>query len=96
MIDKHTVVKRVEDIVAIDLEGNTVMMSIENGEYYGLEGTAGVIWEALQEKTKVQNIIHRLLKEFNVSEEECEKDTISFIEKLQAENLLEVFDEKNI
>lgn len=96
MINRDTVVKRTEDIVAIDLEGKTVMMSIENGEYYGLDGAAGAIWEALEKEIKVQNIIDRLLEEFNVSEEECEKDTISFIQKLQAEKLLEVVDEKNI
>ena len=36
-ITTNTIISQIEEIVASDIDGETVMMSIENGEYYGLD-----------------------------------------------------------
>jgi hypothetical protein len=36
-ITPDTVISQIEEIVASDIDGETVMMSIENGKYYGLD-----------------------------------------------------------
>jgi len=35
------------DLIATDMDGETVMMSIESGEYFGLGGVGGRVWELL-------------------------------------------------
>jgi len=93
MINLKTTVKRVEDMVCADLNDMTVMMSIENGNYYGLDDIATVIWNIIEEPLKVGDLIDKLVQEFEISAEECEKDVISFLNELEEQNLLEVNNE---
>ena len=66
MITRETTICRSSDIVAGDIDSEVVMMSIEKGNYYGLDPVAGRIWELLADPIHVGEMIGILRKEYDV------------------------------
>ena len=87
-IDLKMVIKRSSDLVSSNMDGETVMMSVENGEYYGLDPIGSRIWELLENPIEVNVLIETLLEEFEVSKEQCTEDTLEFLNQLHEKNLL--------
>lgn len=87
-MDKKTVLTRKQGIMTADLNGSMVMMDIETGKYYNLGETGGRIWELLDSPLPVSVLIEKLTKEYCVSIERCEKDTIPFLISLVEQGLL--------
>jgi hypothetical protein len=83
-------VSRVEGMLATELDGELVLMSIEHGAYFGLEKTARRIWDLLEEPQVVEALCARLSGEYNVARETCEPDILRFLEQLHAESLIVV------
>lgn len=71
-----------------NIDGETVMMDIENGEYYALNEVGTRVWELTKEKIKINNIISTLLEEYDVNENKCRESIISFIERLYCNDLI--------
>ncbi len=90
MISKSTIVRQHSDIVSSPCDGETVMMSIEKGNYYGMEPVASRIWELIGKPAKVGDIIDMLTDEYEVSHEDCEKDVLYFLNELASDNMIEV------
>jgi hypothetical protein len=81
---------RSNDLLSTDLDQETVLMSIDAGAYYGLEGPARVIWETLQQPMTFSALVDCLVKEYNVSPEACASDLHSFLADMEREGLLRV------
>ncbi|WP_276624514.1 lasso peptide biosynthesis PqqD family chaperone [Syntrophomonas wolfei] len=88
MINMDTVISKTEEVVLAELDGKVVMMSIENGQYYGLDEVGTSIWEMMSEPVQVKKVITRLMDEYEVTQEECEKDVIAFLGKLHDKKLI--------
>ncbi len=89
-----TVLKRSDDLLSNELDGETVMMSIESGKYYGLEEIATRIWQLLETPQAVSQLCDALVAEFDVTREQCEADVLPFLADLAKEGVAEVVDEK--
>ena len=89
MITLQSIVRRRKEILAADLDGETVMMSVEAGKYYNLGEIGGAIWRRITESVVVEDLVAQLLEEYNVAQGQCESDTLAFLEKLKQEGLLE-------
>jgi len=70
------------------MDGETVMMSIESGEYFGLNSVGSRMWELIENPIKVNTLIELLLDEFDVSLEQCEAETMEFLNHLYEKKLL--------
>ena len=86
----NSVIVRSSELVSSDIDGEVVMMSIENGKYYGLDKVGSRIWEVLENPLSVSELIDQLLVEFEVERETCEKDVMYFLQKLDDDNMLEI------
>lgn len=89
-ITTDTIISQIEEIVDSDIDGETVMMSIENGKYYGLDTIGSRIWELIEKPIKVSNLIDTLLDRFDVDRETCEKDVLKFLNELKEDKILAV------
>ena len=89
-ITTETVISQIEEIVDSDIDGETVMMSIENGEYYGLDDIGSRIWELIEHPVKVSDLIDTLLERFDVDRETCKIDVLKFLNELNEDRILEV------
>lgn len=90
ILTKDSIIKQTGDVVASEIDGETVMMSIENGEYYGLDGIGSHIWELIRKRIKVSDLIDCLMKKYEVDFDTCEKDVMAFLNELNQDNILVV------
>ena len=83
-----SVISRREDIIAADMDGETVMMSVETGQYYNLGKIGGAIWSSLNEPLSIEALIVKLMDTYNVSRDQCETEVIAFLDDLQEQGLV--------
>jgi hypothetical protein len=72
--------------------GQIALLGVAQGEYYGVDGPAALIWELLASEISVGAICDEVMKAYDVSEEQCLPDTIAFISELLSEKLVRVCD----
>ena len=84
----ETVVERNHEIDASDLDGEKVMMDLEKGQYFMLNGVGGDIWDLIEKPMSVQGIIKELMKQYEVSHEECESAVKDFLHNMHHANLV--------
>src|SRR5262249_32977015 len=84
------VVQREHDVIAAEVENDLVMVSVANACYYGVSNVAREIWEAIARPRKVSDLVDDLTATYNVERSLCEEQTLSFLENLLREHLLQV------
>lgn len=89
-IDDSALVVQAVGLVAVDMDGETVMMQIENGKYYSLDPIGGRIWELLASPTHIDRLVEILTSEYEVEREQCKEDTLEFINYLYQEGLIQI------
>jgi hypothetical protein len=89
-IGPDTMVAQVEELVSSDLDGETVMMSVENGKYYGMDPIGSRIWALIKQPRSVSELCDILLTEFNVDRERCDRDVLDFLNELAKDNLVKI------
>lgn len=82
-ISRTDVIKLKKNLNVTDLSGEKVMIDFDSGKYFMIKGSGNDIWDLIQEDITVEEIIKKLLAEYDVSEEECEKSVLEFLGKLQ-------------
>lgn len=89
-ITLQSVITGKKNIVAADMDGETVMMGIETGKYYNLGKMGGVIWALLEQPVSVDAVIEQLLEKYEVTRQQCEEEVIDFLKQIQKEGLVEI------
>jgi hypothetical protein len=84
------IVQRDPDVIAAEAGQDLVMVSIANGFYYGVADVAREIWAAIEHPRKISDLINDLARTYNVDRSVCEEQTLSFLENLRSERLLQV------
>ena len=84
-MDRDQVITLKKKLNVTDLAGEKVMVDFDQGKYFMIKGTGNDIWDMLQEGAQITpaQIIDRLLAEYDVSPEECEKEVMNFLGKMQ-------------
>ena len=88
MININNVVSRRNDIDTTDLNGEIVMMDLEKGRYFSLNGVGSRIWEIIESPIEINKIVDCLLEEYDVSRNECEENVLEFLGKLDDANII--------
>lgn len=77
--------------ISCDIADEAVLLSMSDGEYYGLNEVAASIWQLIQEPRTVTAVRDALLTEFDdIEPEECEKAVLSFLSEMVALDLVTV------
>jgi len=77
-----------EHVLMTDMDGEKVLMSMETGKFVELNATGREIWELLDGKRQLSEIVELLRSSFNVPSKECAADVLAFIRDLRAANLI--------
>jgi hypothetical protein len=91
-IDLNTRVVVSSQQVSSQLDGETVILNIANGVYYGLDAVGMRVWDLLQSPVSVQSICAALMTEYDVTQEACERDVLDLLQGLVQAQLIEVLD----
>ncbi|WP_294155370.1 lasso peptide biosynthesis PqqD family chaperone [uncultured Clostridium sp.] len=87
-LDLNSVIIRNGNVDDTDIDGEKVMMNIERGQYYSMNEPAGVIWDMAEKEIAVEDIVNKLLEEYEVEKDICISSTLSFLERLYYEGLI--------
>ncbi|MFT9601158.1 lasso peptide biosynthesis PqqD family chaperone [Mesobacillus sp.] len=88
----ESMINRNAGFFASDMGGEKVLLSVDNGKYYNLGEIGGQIWDLIESKCSVNNLIESLTNEFTVEKDQCELQVLKFLESLYKEGLIEIND----
>ena len=78
-----------------EVDGELVLLDLENGNYYGLNAVGARFWTLAQEHGgQTGRILEALLEEFDVSREQIHEDMSGFLTELERRGLVTI-DERN-
>ena len=76
------------ELVATELDGSLMMMSVEEGKYFELNPVSKRIWELFEKENSFTGVVNTLLEEYEVSREDCETQVEEHIVVLLKKKLL--------
>lgn len=91
-ISKEHVVSQVGGNIVSDMGGEKVMLSVRQGKYYNLGDIGGEIWEQIKEPMLVEELILILMDKYDVQNNDCEQQVMSFLDHLRDEQLITIED----
>ena len=83
-------ITRNPDIISTDMESETVMMSIERGEFFGLNPVGGLTWNLLAQPHTAASLCTVLCSRYEVDEAECQAAVLRFVGELRQRGLVSV------
>jgi acetylornithine/succinyldiaminopimelate/putrescine aminotransferase len=90
LISTGHIITQGEGNIVSDMDGEKVMLSIQNGKYYNLGEMGGVIWDLIKNPITINQIVNSLIAQYEVEQRECEEQVMAFIKMLNDESLIKV------
>ncbi len=78
------------DVLVQELQGESVLLNVESGRYFGLDEVGTRMWAALANAESLQAAYDALLAEYDVDAEQLERDFRGLVEKLLERGLVKV------
>ena len=82
-----------QDQVSCELGGETAILNLKAGVYYGLNEVGARIWKLIHEPKRVSEIHDTILEEYEVEPDRCEADILVLLQALLDNGLIEVKNE---
>lgn len=76
------------DLRAVEMDGELVMMGLDQGEYYGLKDVAASLWNHLAEPRTVEDLTGLVAAEYAVTADTCRPDIETFLAELVDKDLV--------
>ena len=92
---KNKTVAAVKDQVSCVLDGETAILHLGSGTYYGLNLVGSTIWNLIQEPRTIAEIHDRLLQQYEADAGECERDLLNLLDDLTKAGLVEIRDARS-
>ena len=89
-ITSHTLLRRNpgKQLMTSPVGEDMVIMDYDSGNYIILNKTGRVIWEELSEPVRLNELIERLTRRFDVTSQSCRNDTINYVALLHEQGLI--------
>ncbi len=65
-----------EDAVFRELDGESVVLNLETGMYYGLDAVGTTVWRAVEPTGTLRQALDRVLAEFDAEQSKAETDLL--------------------
>ncbi len=85
-----SVVKLTNDLISAPIDDEVVILSVERGNYYGLDEIGTEIWQRLESPVRVDVLCADLAAKYAGDRQTIERDVLTLLESLLAERLLSV------
>lgn len=92
-IGDTTLLSRPANLVASEIDGEMVILSIESGHFFQLNDVGSRIWEALETPMTMADLSRAMMDRFDVDEETCRSDVAEFVGLLTQNGLAVAKDE---
>jgi len=79
-----------DTVFAQEVDGEMVLLDMNSENYFGLDEVGTAIWQAIQEKENLKEVLEVLLEQYEVEEDVLKNDLMAFVEKLKESGLVKV------
>ena len=76
--------------ISCDLEGEAVILHLDEGVYYGLNEVGAKVWTLLQTPRTVSTIRDALMQHYDVQPDDCTRDLLDLLNRLMDWKLIEL------
>jgi hypothetical protein len=77
-----------DSVVFRELDGESVLLNLDSGQYFGLNAVGTRIWQLISELGQPQAVLDAMVTEFEVTPAELETDMLDLLEQLAAHGLV--------
>jgi hypothetical protein len=77
-----TIISRSPSVVTAEVDGEVVMMSIEQGQYFGLDDIGSDIWKRLDPPCAFADLIDRLAADYDADRASIAADVRALLESM--------------
>jgi hypothetical protein len=89
-LDPHSIVVVSKDQLASNIGGETVILGLSAGRYYGVDSVGSRIWQLIQEPIAVNDVERTIVSEYAVDPERCRTDLLKLLQQMIDAGLVEV------
>ena len=79
---------RSTQVIATEVDGEIVLISIEDGKYFGLDSVGSEIWRRLEAPKRVDALCDELKAHFEGDPDTIEREALMFLDRLSDSKLL--------
>lgn len=90
MIDQSVKYVACPNLAASMFDGETILLNLHDGNYYGLNGVGAEVWRWLHEPKTLDQLESMITEHFDVESGTARRDVGLLIEDLYARKLIEV------
>jgi hypothetical protein len=80
------------EVAAKVMDGEAIIINLANGIYYSMDKVGGMIWEMIEGKHSLEEIITTTVARYDASPEQVQTDIERLADELLRENLVTVWD----
>ena len=81
-----------EEVLFQNIGEQTIFLSMKTGAYYALNPVGSRFWELLLEKKSVPAAFESMMEEYEVAQEDLQRDILHLVRELQSACLLDIED----
>jgi hypothetical protein len=86
----ETIVVASKDQMASEVAGETVILGLTAGRYFGLDAVGARVWQMIQTPAAVSDVRNAIVAEYEVDPARCEADLLALLQKMLDAGLVEV------
>jgi hypothetical protein len=75
-------------VISRELSGETVLLNLESGVYYGLDGVATRVWQLLQQDRTIAEVCDAVLAEYDVELDVVREDVSRLVGELRERGIV--------
>jgi len=79
-----------QTVFAQEVDDEMVLLDMNSENYFGLDSVGAVMWQIIEEKKVLKDVLNELLSYYDVEEERLKQDLLHFVENLQKSGLIRV------
>lgn len=83
-------VTRRDGMIEAEVDGELVALHVEKGTCYGFNPTATRIWALLATPQRISELRDRLLEEYDVDADSCEREVRELLGELERDGLIDL------
>jgi hypothetical protein len=86
----ETIVRVADDVVFRELDGETVLLNLQSGLYFGLDPVGTRMWQLCQQGGSIRSVWETLQSEFDAPADILRSDLLEFVDELVTQGLIRV------
>jgi hypothetical protein len=80
--------KIAENVLFQELDGEAVLLSLDEGCYFGLDELGTRIWKLIEDDLDESQVVEKIVEEYDVEPEQARRDLDNFLGDLEESGLI--------